>query len=272
MAGEDVRALERRNASSWFSLLFVLAIGCGAYFGEALPSAVYLLGFWHYYLYWLAFHFRSIPLDVFKRDAMAMKAVAIAPLAASYLTTPVDLVSLAVIVCGILLNISAAAVLGADRTYYGREVANLPPRQIKAFPYSLTAHPMLIGNVAAFGGALINPEFRDQWWPLAGAHVVLNFGLLLMELAPPRHGSTPGARLAGGMNDPRTIPIGCAIAAVGGALGAALGQIEGWNVGALPGFVLGASVFGYAFALYACYAPSASAYGARQDIVMKGAP
>ena len=80
----------------------------------------------------------------------------------------------------------AAAALGIDRTYYGHEVAGLPPRRISEFPYSLTSHPMIVGNVAAFGGTLLNPEFRQHWWPLAGLHVALNIGLLAMELAGPR--------------------------------------------------------------------------------------
>ena len=45
---------------------------------------------------------------------------------------------------------------------------------------------MIVGNVAAFGGTLLNPEFRQHWWPLAGLHVALNIGLLAMELAGPR--------------------------------------------------------------------------------------
>ena len=77
-------------------------------------------------------------------------------------------------------------MLGLDRTYYGHEVAGLPPRRITAFPYSLTAHPMILGNVAAFGGTLINAGFREQWWPLAGLHVAANVGLLVMERAGPR--------------------------------------------------------------------------------------
>src|SRR6185369_3613661 len=75
---------------------------------------------------------------------------------------------------------------GIDRTYYGHEVAGLPPRRITAFPYSLTRHPMILGNVAAFGGTLINPAFRQHWWPLAVLHVSLNIGLLVMELAGTR--------------------------------------------------------------------------------------
>src|SRR3981081_3920066 len=58
---------------------------------RTLPLAVYLLSFWHYYLYWLAFAFGAIPFDVFKRDAVAMKTVSVAALAAVYLAAPLDL-------------------------------------------------------------------------------------------------------------------------------------------------------------------------------------
>lgn len=147
-----------------------------------LPLAVYLLSFWHYYLYWLAFAFGVVPFDVFKRDAIAMKTVSVVALAVVYLAVPLDLVSLGVMGCGVLLNMRAAAVLGIDRTYYGHEVLGLAPKRVTVFPYSLTAHPMILGNVAAFGGTLINPAFAQNWWPLAVLHVALNVGLLVMEL------------------------------------------------------------------------------------------
>src|SRR5882757_3376208 len=166
----SLRTVVGRNSSTLSCVLLVLSILLGAALDRSLPLAVYLLSFWHYYLYWLAFTFGKVPFDVFKRDAVAMKTVSVAALAAVYLADPVDLASLVVIACGILLNVRAAAVLGIDRTYYGREVAGLPPRRITAFPYSLTAHPMILGNVAAFGGTLINADFREQWWPLAGLH------------------------------------------------------------------------------------------------------
>ena len=62
---------------------------------------------------------------------------------------------------------------------------------------SLTAHPMILGNVAAFGGTLINPQFREAWWPLSSLHVVLNLGLLAMELAGDRH--RQAVRVGGGL-------------------------------------------------------------------------
>ena len=237
-----------RNGSTLACVLFVLAVVLGAALDRGLPIAVYLLSFWHYYLYWLAFAFGAMPFDLFKRDAVAMKTVSVAALAAVYLANPIDVASLIVIAGGILLNARAAAVLGIDRTYYGAEVAGLAPRRITAFPYSLVAHPMILGNVAAFGGTLINPDFRQHWWPLAGLHVALNIGLLVMELAGPRR--RRAVRLGGGL----------AFAAVfSGAAFAALGSAKDVTAPiTLVGALLGAATVVCAWTLYRCYARPAS--------------
>ena len=247
------RAVVGRNGSTLSCALFVLSVLLGAALDRSLPLAVYLLSFWHYYLYWLAFAFGAIPFDVFKRDAVAMKTVSVAALAAVYLAAPLDLASLIVIACGILLNVRAAAALGIDRTYYGHEVAGLPPRRITAFPYSLTNHPMILGNVAAFGGTLINPEFRQHWWPLACLHVALNIGLLGMELAGPRRA--------------RTVGIGGGLTFAGLLCGAAFAALEsGKEVTAaitLGGTLVDAAAVACAWALYRCYALPASVPASR---------
>ncbi|MDP2334535.1 MAG: methyltransferase [Reyranella sp.] len=235
-----MRAVVGRNGSTLACGLFVLAVLLSVLLGAALERslalAVWLLSFWHYYLYWLAFAFGAVPFDVFKRDAVAMKTVSVAAIAAVYLAAPLDLASLAVIVGGILLNVRAAAVLGFDRTYYGHEVAGLPPRRITAFPYSLIAHPMIVGNVTAFGGTLINPAFAEQWWPLVGLHVALNIGLLVMELVG------------------RGRPLQIGIVRIGGGLvfaavliGAAFAALDS---GAAASVLAAAAV---ACALYRCY-------------------
>jgi hypothetical protein len=192
----SLRDIGRRNASTLACALLILSILLGAALDRSLPAAVYLLSFWHYSLYWLAFAFGTAHFDVFKRNAIAMKTLSVTALAFVYLRTPLDPVSLAVILGGILLNVRAAQVLGLDRTYYGHEVAGLPARRVTAFPYSLTSHPMILGNVAAFGGTLINAPFRAEWWPLACLHVALNIGLLAMELAGTRH--RRAVRIGGG--------------------------------------------------------------------------
>jgi len=208
--------------------LFVVAVLLGATLDRNLSLAIYLLSFWHYYLYWLAFAFGAPSFGVFKREAVAMKTVSVAAIAAVYLACPLDLASLAVIAGGILLNVRAASVLGFDRTYYGHEAAGLPPRRITAFPYSVVAHPMILGNVAAFGGTLINPDFARHWGALAGLHVALNIGLLAMEL----------------VGRGRTVQIG------GGLVFASLLAGAITLVGALPG----AAAIACAWTLYRCYA------------------
>jgi hypothetical protein len=229
----------RRNGSMLACGLLVLAVLASALREHNAALAVYLLSFWHYYLYWLACAFGAPSFEVFKRDAVTMKVVSVAVLAIVYLSYPLDVVSLSVIAAGSLLNMRAAAALGVDRTYYGYELAGLPPRRITSFPYSLTSHPMILGNVAAFGGTLLNPAFREAWAPLAGLHVALNIGLLAMELAGPQRRNLVRSAgtfvftllLAGG-------PL-CFLAAVPAA--AAL---------------LGAACIVCAGVLYRCYAPS----------------
>jgi hypothetical protein len=233
-------AVVGRNGSTLACGLFVLAVVLGAALDRSLPLAVYLLSFWHYYLYWLAFAFGAVPFDVFKRDAVAMKTVSVAVLAVVYLANPIDLASLTVIAGGILLNVRAAAALGIDRTYYGNEVAGLPPRRITEFPYSLTSHPMILGNLAAFGGTLINPEFRQHWWPLAGLHLALNIALLVMELAGPRRA--------------RSLGIGSGLAVAGVLAGAVVAALESGKEAVVSIMLPGAAAVACGWALYRCYA------------------
>jgi hypothetical protein len=49
------RAVVGRHGSTLACALFVLSVLLGAALDRSLPIAVYLLSFWHYHLYWLAF-------------------------------------------------------------------------------------------------------------------------------------------------------------------------------------------------------------------------
>jgi hypothetical protein len=240
---QSLRAVVERNRSTLVCSLFVLTVLLGAALGQDPAFAVYALSFWHYYLYWLSFAFGKAPFAVFKRDAVVMKTVSIVALATVYLAAPLDFASLAIISGGFLLNLRAAAVLGFDRTYYGQEVAGLPARRFSAFPYSLIAHPMIAGNVAAFGGTLMNPAFAEQWWPLACLHVALNIGLLTMELASKPHG--------------RLVRIGGLVFA-GALFGVAFVVLRNATEAAVPLTLAGglqmAAAFACALVLYRCYA------------------
>jgi len=236
----SLRAVIARNSSTLSCILLVLSVLLGAALDRNLPLAVYLLSFWHYYLYWLAFAFGAIPFDVFKRDAMAMKTVAVTLLATVFLAAPIDIVSLAVVGGGILLNARAAIVLGVDRTYYGHEVAGLPLQRTTDFPYSLTSHPMILGNIAAFGGTMINPAFSEHWWPLAGLHVGLNIGLLAMELAGTQR---------------RAVRIGGAVVFVGITVAAAFAALGSGRILTVPTALAGLAAVTCAWTLHRRSAP-----------------
>lgn len=159
----------------------MLGVAAIAHAAGRWDMAVYALSFWHYLAYALAFLYRRISLERFKRDSLLLKAISLAALAVVLWTTVPNLLAVIVMAAGFALNIAAARALGVDRTYYGFELAALAPKRITSFPYSLTAHPMLIGNMLAFGGALLDDRFREVWWPLAVLHVMLNFLIILME-------------------------------------------------------------------------------------------
>lgn len=170
------------SPSTLVGIVFVLAVVLGVGIGAGQWAVVvYALSFWHYAIYALAFVLRRVRLEVFIRDAVLTKGVSLAAFAAVYLTAPPDLLSLLVVATGLLFNISAARALGTERTYYGLELGALEPRLVKGFPYSVTRHPMLLGNAVAFAGTLLNAEFRAEWWPLAVAHVLLNLAVMVME-------------------------------------------------------------------------------------------
>ncbi|MGI9421289.1 MAG: methyltransferase [Geminicoccaceae bacterium] len=161
--------------------IFVLAIVAIAYASTRWELAVYALSFWHYLIYALAFLWRRITLERFKRDSFLLRTISLAALGFALWTTVPNTVSIVVILTGFALNVAAVWALGTDRTYYGYELAAIPGERITSFPYSITAHPMLIGNMLAFGGALLDGEFRELWWSLAILHVALNLGIILME-------------------------------------------------------------------------------------------
>jgi len=229
------------------AVILAAAAGAGRW-----ALAIYGLAFWHYYLYFLAYRFGAAPLRVFKRDAVMMKTAGLAGLAAAWLAAPLDPLSPAIVAAGFLLNALAAARLGSDRTYYGHELAGLPPLRITAFPYSLTAHPMLYGNIAAYAGTLVNDGFRARWWPLAGAHVLLNLALLAMEtrLRPLRRGRPGGGAGALPVIVPRWLRGAglCIIGGLGAAVGAGLGGIAFAGPAAAGGGTYGSAVTGSAVA------------------------
>jgi hypothetical protein len=221
-------------------VVFIAAMLALGLLGGHWTVVIYGLSFWHYLVYALAFVPRAVPLRVFERDAVLMKAASLLAFGWVYLGAGLDLVSLVVVGIGLLFNLSAAAALGTDRTYYGYELASLPPKRITAFPYSVIGHPMLLGNMLAFAGTLLHGGFRPEWWLLAVLHVVLNGAVLLMEIhAGPRRPKGPA---------PFGWPVGAGLLGVG-LLAIILG---GGGALALLGAAL--AVLGYAIVTVLSYA------------------
>ena len=222
--------------------------------------AIYVLGFWHYDLYGLAYRYGKVPLALFKRDAVLMKSVALAALGVAYFSCPPDWLSLAVMAAGFGLNALAARVLGVDRTYYGHEVAGLPHRRISAFPYSQVGHPMLVGNMVAYAGTMINDSFREQWWLLASMHVAFNLALLAMEMrVKPLHGA--GAAPASATGTPAAL---AGLGAAGAMAGAAVAFVYlGDDRRALAGALLGAGIVIFARVIYGFYSGAVPGTGGR---------
>lgn len=160
---------------------FAIAVLIVAYAADRWALAVYALSFWHFPVYVLAYLCRMIPQDRFIQDAVALKTISLLVFVIVLLSTLPNGLAIVAMAVGFTLNITAARALGTKRTYYGYELAGLPPKRVTSFPYSLTAHPMLIGNMLAYGGILLDASFRMNWWPLAVLHVILNLLIIINE-------------------------------------------------------------------------------------------
>lgn len=252
IAGIDrVSATARLHASTAVCLALVAALAGLALGAADWQLAVYTLSFWHYYLYLLAYRLGAIPLSVLKRDAVLMKSVALTLCGWLYLQAPLDWPSLLLVLAGFGLNAAGAWALGSDRTYYGYEIAALPPERITRFPFSWISHPMLAGNIVAFSALLLNAEFRQQFWPLAAAHVACNLGLLAMETF------VRPLRLAQGKSPSHQHDLHASALSL--LAGAATGLWAASRSGVPLAFALGAIIAIGAWALYRCYTAAGSA-------------
>jgi len=240
------------HASTVVGAIFFAAVGLAAVFTVHTIAAVYIASFWQYLVYAMAFLERRVSLDAFQRDALLTRSASLVAFGWAYLSQPISVLSLMLVAAGFALNAAAVRALGADRTYYGVELAGLPPKRVEGFPYSWMSHPMLVGNMAAFGGALLNFEFARQWWPLAVLHVALNLAIILMEayVRPP----TPERRPAAKREKPLIASAG--MLGLWGLLGAgvgvgigAVGRSDDWMfagpIGAAAGIYFGTIVAAY---------------------------
>jgi len=259
----DVRGVAEAGSTTllWSAALVVAVVSLSPPAPNA-PLAVYALAYWHYYLYFLAYRYGSVPLRVFQRDAVAMKAVSLAGLGFAVVAAGPELLPLAVLAAGFALNAYAAGVLGSDRTYYGDEVAGMPRLRVSTFPFSRIPHPMLVGNLIAYSGLLLDAGFRDAWWPLAAGHLVLNVGLLLMEmrLAPLRR-AVRGVKVS----PLPAVPWAPVVAALGALLGAGAALAGSVSAASPIAAAVGGALAVYAFVMFRWYSGARPAAGGSAD-------
>lgn len=187
--------------------------------GKLVHPVVFLVGtsFVHYPRYIATYFFRGSDLDFgrFKMDTLFFKAVALSHVACRYFvallaafrsrtgaesdigdgdgggdggggggcdsTMVVAAMSLALIIAGSTVSALASRALGMDGTYFGPELGICEMKWVTAFPYNCVPHPMIVGQIVAFGGVHLLPEFRAAWPWLMPAHCALYLLVMVQE-------------------------------------------------------------------------------------------
>jgi hypothetical protein len=119
-----------------------------------------LTSFRHYSIYIATFAFREPPVahGYFMRDAKLYKTISMMHLGRRLLPLvqlPQDTIGVVAAVLGFGITILATARLGMVRTYFGSELNFVQPRWIDGFPYGYIPHPMIVGQLLAFGSIIV---------------------------------------------------------------------------------------------------------------------
>ena len=111
----------------------------------------------------------------FKKTVIFYKSVAFYHLISNYLyhMIEIDWISLIMIALGFGLSGSAALAIGIDQTYFGAELGRIKPNRVSSFPYNLTHHPMIIGNIIGLMGFFKLDGFRESLPWLVPMHILL---------------------------------------------------------------------------------------------------
>ena len=153
----------------WWNLVYILGslvLGTlnNKFHFTALPIGTLLLSYRHYLLYMTTFAYREpkVAFGNLMRDAKLFKTLALVQLA--YRILPVieldtiksnflinDATCTLVSVLGFSITLLATARLGFVRTYFGSELGYVKPEWISGFPYGTIPHPMIVGQLVAFG-------------------------------------------------------------------------------------------------------------------------
>jgi hypothetical protein len=120
--------------------------------------------------------------------------------------------------------------------------------------------------MAAYGGTLLNTDFRRHWWPVALAHVALNLGLLIMERAVTPQRRKVRGDSAKAVRSGRKLRIGDSFMTAAAAL---VAGFVAWDLES-PHYLLDATAWAsisiYALALFHRYTMAPAAPFERQEV------
>lgn len=161
--------------------------------GKLVHPMVFLVGtsFVHYPRYLVTyFRRRDVNFGTFKSDVLLFKVIAVSHIAVRYLfilaagtsaSAGLLAASLLMIVSGATVSSLATHALGMDATYFGKELGIIEGPWVTCFPYNVIPHPMIVGQLVAFAGVHMLPEFRASWPFLMPTHCAFYMMVMIME-------------------------------------------------------------------------------------------
>jgi hypothetical protein len=143
---------------------------------------VVLTSFVHYLFYMTTWHFReNVSYHSFVRNVTLFKGIMFCNMA--YMVCQMDHVNWSFLWCGVVtvglvLSTSATFVLGTYGTYFGVEFNIVKPNRLTSFPYNITSHPMILGQILAHVGIyhLFLPNI-PFWWVAGHVFMYILHGL-----------------------------------------------------------------------------------------------
>ncbi|KAI8894086.1 hypothetical protein BC833DRAFT_624275 [Globomyces pollinis-pini] len=181
-----------RAAGNSGAFVFVIFTGLISYcIPTEIPLFLIATSFIHYLIYIGTYYNyetlrNKIAFEGFKQTVMFYKFIAFCHIISYYyagmMKTGIDYISIAMIVLGFGLSTSAAAAIGLDQTYFGVELQKVQqPYFVTTFPYNLTKHPMIIGNIIGLVGFMKLDGFREAIPWLVPAHVAFYMVHMIQE-------------------------------------------------------------------------------------------
>jgi len=135
-------------------------------------------------VYMATFAYRQPPVahGFLMRDAKLYKTVALMHMSKRLLplVTLHDIPTIIAAMVGFGITILATMQLGFERTYFGSELGFVKPEWISGFPYNTIPHPMIVGQLVAWGS--IAYGFQDRLTTETAALIAGHMGLYTLHM------------------------------------------------------------------------------------------